>query len=81
MTTLSDPANGVFAITPSDSVALAHVTRAIRVVGAGNLSILGADGAAATCVFAAGETRPIRAMWVYATTNATTTCTGIEGMY
>lgn len=78
MSTLSDPANGVFAVTPSDSVDLAKMTRAIRATTAGNIAIIGADGVACTCAFAAGETRPIRAKRIKSTD---TTATGIEGMY
>jgi len=77
MTTLSDPASGVFAITPNDTDNLAHTTRAIRCSGAGNLDIIGADGENATCAFLAGETRAIRAKRVL----TTSTASGIEGMY
>lgn len=78
MTTLSDPATGVFAITPADATLLSHMTRAIRVSGAGNVVIVCADGTTATLAFLAGETRPVRAQVVNATN---TTATGIEGMY
>lgn len=78
MTTLSDPAGGVFAITPADATNLPHMTRAIRVSGAGNVSIVCADGSTAVCAFLAGETRPIRVQVVNFTN---TTATGIEGMY
>ena len=82
MSTLQDPAQGVFAITPSSNYletlgGRQVITRAIRCSGAGNLDIIGADGEAATCAFLAGETRAIRAQKVL----ATSTATGIEGMY
>lgn len=75
---MNDPAYGVFAVTPSDTLELAHPSRAIRVTVAGNVKITGADGVATVCAFAAGETRPIRAHLIWATG---TTATGIEGMY
>lgn len=79
MTTLTDPATGVFIITPSDTDNLAHTTRAIRSVGAGVINLVGADGVTTPCNFAAGETRPIRAKKVLV---ASTTVVGaIEGMY
>jgi hypothetical protein len=78
MSTLSDPANGVFLITPSDTVDLLEYTRAIRANAAGTIAILGVDGVTTTCNFLAGETRPIRARRIMATN---TTATGIEGMY
>lgn len=78
MSILSDPATGVFAITPSDSADLARAVRAIRVTTAGNVRLVAADGVACTCAFQAGETRAIRAIAVRSTL---TTATGIEGMY
>ena len=78
MSTLNDPATRVFAITPSDAADLARAVRAIRVSGAGNVRLIGADGVACTCAFLAGETRAIRAIAVRSTL---TTATGIEGMY
>jgi|SoimicmetaTmtLPB_FD_contig_31_7795942_length_537_multi_2_in_0_out_0_2 hypothetical protein len=78
MTTLSDPANGVFLITPSDTVDLLEYTRAIRANTAGVINILCVDGVTTACNFLAGETRAIRARRIMA---ASTTATGIEGMY
>jgi len=40
----SNPANGVFAVTPSDTVELAIYTRSIRATNAGNVKLTGADG-------------------------------------
>jgi|JI10StandDraft_1071094.scaffolds.fasta_scaffold27470_2 hypothetical protein len=78
MSIMSDPATGVFAITPADGVVLAKPTRAIRATGAGNVSLVGVDGVTALCAFLAGETRVIRAKIINATL---TTATGLEGMY
>lgn len=78
MTVLSDPATGVYAITPDDGNDLPIRIRAIRATIAGNVAIIGADGIAATCAFIAGETRAIRVTRVKATG---TTATGLEGMY
>ncbi len=78
MTSLTDPASGVFAITPSNSAVLAPATRAIRAAGAGVVNLVGVDGVTCACNFLAGETRAIRAKQVLSTS---TTATGIEGMY
>lgn len=75
---ITGPAFGVFAVTPSDTVYLAKPTRAIRATVGGTIKITGADGVATTCAFTGGETRPIRAVLIWATG---TTATGIEGMY
>lgn len=78
MTVLSDPATGVYAITPDDNNDLPTRIRAIRATVAGNVAIIGADGVAATCAFLAGETRALRITRVKSTG---TTATGLEGMY
>lgn len=75
---MNGPAFGVFAVTPHDTNELSIWTRAIRVSGAGNVALVGADGVACTCAFLAGETRSIQAKIIKDTG---TTCTGIEGMY
>lgn len=73
-----DCANRVFVITPNDSQDLAFVTRAIRATAAGKVRLIPlAGGAPVDCDFAASETRPIRAVKVFATG---TTATGLEGM-
>lgn len=72
------PAQGGFAVTPSDTADLDIFTRAIRASGAGNIKITGVDGNTWTAAFLAGETRPIRAKRIWADG---TTATGIEGMY
>ena len=73
------PADGVFLITPSDTVNFTHATRAIRATVAGNVAVvLAGTDTAVVCAFAAGETRPIKAKRVNATS---TTATGLEGMY
>ena len=69
---------GVFTVTRSDGSDLAIWTDAIRVTGAGNVSLIGADNVTTTCAFAAGETRNIRAKRIRSTG---TTATGIEGMH
>ena len=78
MTALSDPATGVYVITPADGADLPIRTRAIRASGAGNINLIGADGVTCVCAFSAGETRPLRVTRVLSTS---TTATGIEGMY
>jgi hypothetical protein len=74
---LEAPASYVFAITPDDDNDLAIHTRAIRANTAGDVVLVTAGGSEVTCKFAAGETRPIRAVRVLATD---TTATGLEGM-
>lgn len=74
----SYPAQGVLAITTSDTLDTTKVVRAIRANTAGTIKITSPDGTTATCNFLAGETRPIVATRIWATG---TTATGIEGMY
>ena len=75
---LDSPASGVFLITPNDAVDLAISTRAIRATVGGTVKITGVDGVAVVCAISSGETRPIRAVRVW---SASTTATGLEGMY
>lgn len=72
---LNDPAYGVVVVT-AGAGELVHHARAIRVVGAGTVTITGADGVSCVCTFAAGETRNIRATHITAATATT-----IEIMY
>ena len=69
---------GVLVVTPSDSVDLTYIVRAIRVTVGGTVKITSGDGTAVTCAFTDGETRPLTASRIWATG---TTATGIEGMY
>lgn len=67
---------GLGAITPSDSTDLTAVTREIYVGGAGNISVIWADGRETVEPVAAGERLPWRLRRVKATG---TTATGIRG--
>lgn len=79
MTTQVNPANGAFAITPSNTNDLARVTRGIYVGGTGNLKVDMDDGTTVTFTsIAAGVIHPIKAQRVYATG---TTATSIIGVY
>ena len=71
------PATSVAIITPSDTVDI-RTTRGIRANTAGTIKITDTAGNVVICNFAAGETRPIAAMRIWA---ADTSCTGIEAMY
>ena len=77
MIPLNNPADTVILITPSNSVNLPEMVRAIRATAGGNIRMITARGDDVTCAFGAGETRPIRANKIFATG---TTATGIEGM-
>lgn len=75
---VGEPAEELFLVTPSDSVDLRFVTRAIRVGGAGDLAVLTIRNTLVTIPSVlAGETIPIRARKVYSTN---TTATEIMGM-
>jgi hypothetical protein len=72
-----EPAEAVFNITPSDTVDLPWVTRAIRVGGAGDLALKSYRGDVTIVPdMLAGETIAVRAVLIYATN---TTATGIVG--
>jgi len=75
---VGQPATDLFLITPSDTVLLNYITRAIRVGGAGDLAVktLGGDVVTIPSVLA-GETIAVRAVKVYATN---TTATALMGM-
>ena len=78
-TSLESPAAGAVAITPSDSVDLTHVTRAIYVGGGGDLAVTMKDGG--NTIFKnmiGGTVIAIRASRVLV---AGTTATNIVGMY
>lgn len=75
----SQPIEGGFAITPSDSVDLAHVPRAIYVGNAGALKVTLKDGSTLTLATVnAGVMYPIRAARVW---SSVTTATGLIAMY
>lgn len=69
---------GVANVTPSDTVYLTNSSRQIRVTVAGNVKVTTVNGSVATCAFAAGEIRNIRATLIWSTG---TTATGIEVMW
>lgn len=70
---LSDPAAGAFAVTPSDSTTLAGV-RALYVGGAGNVAVMPfGSGTAVTLVGAtAGSIIPVRCTKVMSTNTTAT---------
>jgi len=73
-------ATDVFAITPSDSVALSKVVKALYVGGAGNVAVK-TGGSSTAVTFSgvpAGAILPVRAAFVMATN---TTATNIVGLY
>ena len=72
----SAPADDLFAITPSDTVALATVPKALLVTVAGNVAVRGTGAAPVTLAVTAGQILPIRARYVYAT-NTTATVVGL----
>jgi len=76
---LTSPLIGALgAITPHDVTLLSQVTREIYVAGAGNVSVLWADGTTTVEPVGAGERRPWRVQRVNSTS---TTATGIRGFY
>jgi hypothetical protein len=70
------PADDIFSITPSDSVALATVPKALLVLTAGNVAVRGTGNNPVTIPVVAGQILPIRARYVYAT-NTTATVVGL----
>lgn len=72
----SAPADDLFAITPSDTVALATVPKALLVTVAGNVAVRGTGSSPVTLAVTAGQILPIRARYVYAT-NTTATVVGL----
>ena len=75
--TATGPADYGFAITPSDSVDLPRVTRAIFAAGGGTVAWHNMAGALQTTTFIDGDRIAIKARRVLATG---TTATGIEGL-
>lgn len=74
---VESPARNWVAVTPSDSAPLVPTPKALYVGVAGNLSVTGADGVAATFAVAAGSYHPLCAVLVRATG---TTATGIVAL-
>jgi allophanate hydrolase subunit 2 len=75
----SAPAESAFAITPSDTVDLAHVTRGIYVGVTGDVKVDMVGGSTVTFVnLAGGVIHPLCVKRVYATG---TTATNILGVY
>lgn len=74
----ADPARRAFAVTPSDSVALTQLPKALLIGGAGLIVLRPIDSIAdVTISVAAGQIVPIRASHVRA---AGTTATGIVAL-
>lgn len=74
----ADPARRAFAVTPSDSVALIQLPKALLIGGAGLVVLRPVDSTAdVTIAVAAGQIVPIRASHVRA---AGTTATGIVAL-
>lgn len=62
-----NPADRHMAVTPSDTIVLDPIPRALRVTVAGTLAIADADGTAITYAVLAGDIVPFRATKVLAT--------------
>lgn len=76
---LTSPADTAEAVTPSDSVDLTNVSRALWVGGAGNISVIMGNGA--TVLFsgiAAGTLLPIRVSRVKSTSTTATLIVAIS---
>ncbi len=76
---LESPASSAQSVVPSDTIDMPHITRAIYVGGAGDLSVEMKDGGAVTFKnVGAGAVVAIRVSRVFATG---TTATDIVGLY
>lgn len=71
------PLEGAFAIVPSDSADLPHVTREVHAVTAGNVAAVWSDGSTITLPVAAGE----RLSWSLVRVLATGTTATLNGFY
>lgn len=70
---VTSPARKMFAITPSDSVALAIIPKAIRCDVGGTVRLLPMESSVAVDItMVAGEVLPVRPKIVYATGTAAT---------
>jgi hypothetical protein len=65
-------------VTPSDTVNLPEVPRAIHIGVAGNVVLVGSDGTACTFAVNAGQTYPYQPVRINSTS---TTATGIKALY
>ena len=74
--TVTASADTIFTITPSDTVPLSTIPKALRVTAAGNLAIRGTGSSPVTIPVVANETLPIRARYIYAT-GTTATVVGL----
>ena len=74
---LSDPAIGVFAITPDDAADLPRFTIAINVATPGTLRVTMLDGSTGVLTVTPGQAMPIRVRRVW---QSGTTATGILGL-
>ena len=74
---ITDPATMAFAVSPSDTIDLAQITRALNVAQSGLVQVQTSGGSTATVFIAAGIAFPIRAARVLATG---TTASGIVGL-
>ena len=74
---LDSPARRHYAISPSDTVDLLQLPRALRVLTSGNLALRDELGTVITYAVTAGEILPFRAMRVMAT-GTTATVVGWE---
>lgn len=77
MSFLESTADGLFAITPSDSVDLTDPAAALWVTVAGTVKFITMDDDTVTLTLASGIVHPFKAKRVYATG---TTATGIFGI-
>jgi hypothetical protein len=75
---LESPASHLEAVTPSDTVDLPNVSRALNVATAGQLRLTTVGGTTQSVYVAAGMAFPVRARRVWQTG---TTATGIVAMF
>lgn len=76
---LDSPATRAFAITPSDTLDLAFMPRALHARGAGTLRVtMAGDGAVVDFYIAQGDRLPLRVSRVWA---SGTTATGLVGLH
>ncbi len=79
VTGLESPASRAQTVTPSDSIDLAHVSRAIYVGGSGDLAVMMKEGGSVTFKNVVGGT--VVAIRVARVLSSGTTATDIVGMY
>ena len=69
-------ADNLFSITPSDTVALTTIPKALLVTVTGNVAVRGTGSTPVTFPVTAGQVLPVRARYIYAT-NTTATVVGL----